>query len=306
MLPHLLYLLISSVLLASIATRGPETFTQKPPNAEFLLTESGRARNLSPASAAPAEVKLISYNIRWRSGDELREMIELLKHDPEIGGAQIIGLQEVDRNKKRTGNTNTAKLIAEELGMYYAWAAPPVVKDDQEEETGVGILSSYPISDVRRLVLAHEGPGKRRRVAIGATIGIGGSPVRVYSVHAETRISVTKRIEQLKTVLQDLESFPKDLAAVVLGDFNTWQPGAVKKTTKFFLDEKFTTPFPNDRETFLQRILGVPITMKLDWIWLRGLESTSYGIDEKICLSDHWPLWTVIKIKPAGPPPKNN
>ena len=73
--------------------------------------------------SAPAEIKLISYNIRWRSGDELREMIELLKHDPEIGKAQIIGLQEVDRNKKRTGNTNTARLIAEELGMYYAWAA---------------------------------------------------------------------------------------------------------------------------------------------------------------------------------------
>jgi endonuclease/exonuclease/phosphatase family metal-dependent hydrolase len=303
---HVVNLLVLGVFLASIGMLGLKTFTQKLPNTEFPLMESGRARNVAPAPSSPIEVKLISYNIRWRSGDELREMIELLKHDQEIGGAQIIGLQEVDRNKKRTGNTNTARLIADELGMYYAWAAPPVAKRDQEEETGVGILSNYPISDVRRLVLAHEGPGGRRRVAIGATLTIGGSLLRVYSVHAETRISVTKKMEQLKTVLQDLESYPKDLAAIVLGDFNTWEPSAVKKTTQLFAGEEFTTPFPNDRETFLQRILGVPISLKLDWIWLRGLEASSYGIDEKICLSDHWPLWTVIKIKPAGPHSKNN
>ena len=99
---HFHTLLVASVLLTSIATLGVATFTQKPTNTEFSLMESGRARNISPAPAAPAEVKLVSYNIRWRSGDQLREMIELLKHDPEIGKAQIIGLQEVDRDKKRT------------------------------------------------------------------------------------------------------------------------------------------------------------------------------------------------------------
>ena len=72
--------------------------------------------------------------------------MELLKHDQEIGGAAIIGLQEVDRNKKRTEHKNTVKLIAETLGFYYAWTAPPATKAGQEEETGVAILSSYPLS----------------------------------------------------------------------------------------------------------------------------------------------------------------
>jgi len=277
-----------------------ELFPQKPSKLDSTLLESGRATKISPSRQRPAELKLVSYNIRWRSGDELREMIELLKHDQEIGGAQIIGLQEVDRNRKRTGNTNTAKLMAEELGMHYAWAAPPASKENKEEETGVAILSIYPISDVRGLLLAHKGPGGRRRAAIGATIDIAGSPVRIYSVHSETRIPVTKKIEQLKTVLQDLEAYPKDLAAVVLGDFNTWEPDAVTEMTRFFLSKEFSTPFPNDRETFLRRILSIPISLKLDWIWLRGLESQSYGIDEKICLSDHWPLWTVVKIGTAN------
>ena len=37
-----------------------------------------------------------------------------------------------------------------------------------------------------------------------------------------------------------------------------------------FSGTKFTTPFPNDRETFLQRILAIPFNLKLDCIWLRG------------------------------------
>ncbi len=73
----------------------------------------------------PAEIKIVSYNIRWRGGDELRALIEVLRDDTEIGGAAIIGLQEVDRNKERTDCINTARMMAETLGMYYAWAAPP-------------------------------------------------------------------------------------------------------------------------------------------------------------------------------------
>lgn len=267
---------------------------QRLPDSELL--EVGRGR-VAPIAHAPAEIKIVSYNIRWRSGEELRELIKLLKDDPDVGGASVIGLQEVDRNKKRTNNINTVKLIAEELGKHYVWAAPPGTKADKEEETGVAILSSYPLSDVHRVVLPHEGPGGRRRVAIGATLVVAGAPLRVYSVHSETRLSVENKIGQMKAVLQDLEQFPRDISAVILGDFNTWEPDAVEKTSELFTTEKFSTPFKNDQETFWRRVLSIPITLKLDWIWLRGLETTSSGVDEKICLSDHWPLWVVVRVK---------
>jgi hypothetical protein len=41
----------------------------------------------------------------------------------------------------------------------------------------------------------------------------------------------------------------------------------------------------------------VPIELRLDWIWLRGLEAATFGIDRKVEVSDHWPLWTNIKFK---------
>ena len=270
--------------------------SQTSPDSELL--EKGRAKNLAHAPKGPSEIKVVSYNIRWRGGEELDQLIKSLKNDTEIGGASIIGLQEVDRNKERTGNLNTVKVLAEKLGYYYAWAAPPTAKPKMEEETGVAILSSYPLTDLRRIVLPHPGPGRRRRVAIGATVDVGGTPLRIYSVHSENRISVNKKLEQTKAVLDDLAQYPKHMRAIILGDLNTWEGDAVKKTSELFVRENFKTPFDNGKSTFLRTVLVIPIRLKLDWIWLRGLEATSHGIERSVSFSDHWPLWTVLRLNP--------
>jgi endonuclease/exonuclease/phosphatase family metal-dependent hydrolase len=268
-------------------------------NNDSLLLESGKAATVKTKTTAPAEFKIVSYNIRWRSGDDLKKLNKLLKEDPEIGSAAIIALQEVDRKKKRTGNSNVAKIIAEELGMHYAWAAPPPAKTGDEEETGVALLSVYPLSDVRRIVLPHEGPNKRRRVGIGATIEVDDQEWRVYSIHAETRISVDKKMEQFKAILDDLATYPSTMPAIVMGDFNTWEANADRKTIKLFTAAGMRTPF-GAQNTFRRKIVIMPIEFRLDWVWLRGLEAASYGIDRKVEVSDHWPLWTNVKVPSSG------
>lgn len=264
------------------------------PRSDVPLLESGKAANVRQQTPSPAEIKIISYNIRWRSGDDLKTLIKLFQTDPEIGNAQILALQEVDRNKKRSGNNNTAKMIADELGMHYVWAAPPTPKPTDEEETGVAILSVYPLSDVERIVLPHKGPNGRRRVALGATVEIEKQRWRVYSAHSETRIAVSKKLEQFKALLDDLAHYPANMPAIIMGDLNTWEPNADGKTSKFFLDSGLKTPF-GDEATFKRRVLFVPLELKLDWVWLRGLEAASCGIDRKIEVSDHFPLWTNLK-----------
>ena len=266
------------------------------PPFDATLLESGKGATLRKQTSTPPEIKIVSYNIRWRSGGELRKITELLQNDPEIGGASILGLQEVDRRKKRSGNHNTVKMIADELGLHYVWAAPPSPKPNDEEETGVAILSVYPLTDVRRIVLPHNGPNGRRRVALGATVEIDNRRWRVYSAHAETRLSFDKKLEQFKAVLEDLAQFPPDMPAVIMGDLNTWEAGAGRKTIKFFTDAGLKTSFGKE-PTFRRRVLFVPIELELDWVWLRGLEATSFGIDRTSEVSDHWPLWTNVKFK---------
>ena len=259
------------------------------------LLESGQAPTIKKPTSAPTEIKVISYNIRWRGGDDLQTLIKLLQEDPEIGGASILALQEVDRHKKRTGHNNTVKIIADALGMHYAWAAPPMPKPTDEEETGVAILSVYPLSDVQRIVLPHHGPNKRRRVALGATVEMHNQRWRIYSAHAETRVKIGKKLEQYKAVLDDLAHFPADMPAIIMGDFNTWEPNVHGKVTKLFSNAGLKTPF-GGQSTFRRKVLFVPIELKLDWVWLRGLEAATFGIDRKVEVSDHWPLWTNVKI----------
>jgi endonuclease/exonuclease/phosphatase family metal-dependent hydrolase len=244
------------------------------------------------------DFKVVSYNIRFRAGEDLKKLAELLRNDPEIGEAVVLGLQEVDRNKKRTGNQNTVRQLAEELGMHYAWAAPPPPKPSQEEETGVALLSPYPLTEVKRLVLPHEGPGGRRRAGIGATIKLGDTNLRAYSVHSETRMSMDKKIDQMKAALDDLATHPADMPAIVMGDLNTWEADAGTRTVKLFKGAGFHTPFDGD-STFCQQILFVPLKLKLDWIWLRNVEAKARGIDRQVKLSDHWPLWMKVSIKRA-------
>ena len=265
-------------------------------DSDSALLETGGAKDVHVKRAAPTEIKIVQYNMRWRGGDDLTALIKLLKDDEVIGGAAVIGLQEVDRNKKRTNRINTAKKMAEELGMHYAWAAPPPAagKESDEEETGVAILSPYPLTDVTRIVLPNPGPGGRRRVALGATVHIGEESLRVYSVHAEIRTSNEKRTGQLQAVLDDLQSnHLKVKHSVVLGDFNTLTPKDKNATSRLFTDKEFRTPFSNDAPTWRTFI----IQLKLDWVWLRGLDVKGYGIDKKVEMSDHWPLWAVVSMK---------
>ena len=261
---------------------------------DSLLLETGTAKQVLKPAEASHDFPIVTYNIRWRTGDELTKIAEWLKGKRPT----LIALQEVDRSKQRTRKTNNARALAEQLGMYYAWAAPPLPNKSKEteEETGVELLSPYPLTNVTRLVLPHEGPGGRWRVALGATVKIGKSEVRVYSVHAETRIPIDQKIDQFRAVMTDLNRFPKSMPAIIMGDFNSWEPATVKKVRQMFTDEGFTTPFSDDEETFKRNAILFDLTLKLDWVWLRGLKATSSGIDRSISVSDHFPLWAEASL----------
>src|SRR5687768_13679223 len=69
---------------------------------DSTLLEIGQATKLRPVAAITGDFKVVSFNIRFRGGEDLKKLAELLRSDPEIGEAIVLGLQEVDRNKKRT------------------------------------------------------------------------------------------------------------------------------------------------------------------------------------------------------------
>ena len=289
--------MLKSILTFSLILLAFDVFRvlpQKDLPAPKPRLETGQAAKIISGPDPPAEIIVVSYNIRWRTGAELEQIASWLKSKH----AMVIALQEVDRAKQRTSKTNNAQALAESLGMYYAWAAPPANKENQEEETGVELLSAYPLTDVTPMILPHKGPG-RWRAAIGATIRVGKTSVRVYSVHSETRMTLGQKLDQYRAAIDDLARFPKSMPAIVMGDFNSWEPPTVDAVRKLFAQENFSTPFPDDESTFKRSAVVFDVTLKLDWIWLRGLPAKSYGIDRTLTVSDHFPLWTEVSVAPV-------
>ena len=252
------------------------------------LLETGSPRTAVPAPR-PGAVRVVTYNVRYPGLEGVKRIAEALRTDREIGGAAIVALQEIDRDKKRTGNVNTARALADELGMHYAWAGQPRRgEDDDEEDTGIALLSAYPISAVERLVLPHAGPGGRRRVALGATVHMQPKPVRVWVVHSERRIPLEERLAQLRAVLDALARGPHADRAIVLGDFNTFR--IVDEAVALFEKSGFATPVPHDVPTLEVAF----VKTKLDWIWLRGLRPTGGGVARHVDYSDHSPVWVDV------------
>jgi len=93
-------------------------------------------------------------------------------------------------------------------------------------------------------------------------------------------------------VLEDLGLHRGAAGAIVLGDFNTIKGKDVKAARRLFTQAGFTTPLQDDRTTWRTFV----IKLKLDWLWLRGLEARSAGIDKDVDLSDHWPLWATVRL----------
>ena len=87
-------------------------------------------------------------------------------------------------------------------------------------------------------------------VALGACVKLDNVDLRIYSAHAETRISMEKKLDQLSALLEDLNQHAPKSPAIIVGDFNTWQGDAAPKTIKLFSDAGFETPFGNEKTFF--------------------------------------------------------
>ena len=164
--------------------------------------------------AGPTEegvLRVASYNIRlggmWYGYD-----MEALAEEIRNSGADIIGLQEVDNNTDRNRYQETMKLLGEELGYYYYFNQ---VSELEGGGYGDGILSRYPITDVKEIPLQMVSQYATYGELTVAAIDVDGTEVLFGNTHFfEIDAEVSKVFQQIYDVMKDHDPF------VVVGDFN--------------------------------------------------------------------------------------
>ena len=156
----------------------------------------------------------VSYNIQWGTGKDGR--IDLSRIAGEIGAADVIALQEVERFWTRSHRSDqTAELAA--LFPDHHWVYGPGLdldgsqRDEQgrlvrrRRQFGNMLLSRAPILSSRNHMLpkiALEETLSLQRAALEAVIEVPSGPLRVYSVHlnhssAEERLGQIARLHEV-------------------------------------------------------------------------------------------------------------
>ena len=168
-------------------------------------------------------MRLVTYNIQYTKGRDGR--FDLGRIAETVRGADIIGMQEVDRYWQRTGSEDQAAALAERFPGY-AWvygagydapARPTLTEQASAEERGRRrqhgnmILSRWPILSSRVLHLPKAKPQEfcQLRVVLEAVIDPPSGPLRVYCTHL-CHISAATRLPQVEQMLTYFRTLPNE------------------------------------------------------------------------------------------------
>ena len=183
----------------------------------------------APPEEVPDSLGALVFNME--RGVHLEEIREFLQDCPAIRPFDLILANELDDGCARSGNRNTARELAEALGLNYAWGLEFIELVNDENAKGFhgnAVFSRWPIrrAGVIRLPEQYNWYFDRQkriggRLAVFAQLEVGGAPLGVVSIHLENRTDGLGRQAQMRTILEAVRRELPDMPLILGGDLNT-------------------------------------------------------------------------------------
>ena len=178
--------------------------------------------------------RAVSWNIN--RGCRFDEILEFLRS----ADADLILLQECDRNALRSGGRNVAREIAQHLEMNYAFGIEFLElsqgNGDAPAHHGQATLCRLPLSNPRVLRFAQQSnfwrprwfmpsiPQLQRRLggrmALVCEITLNQTKMAIYNLHLESRSREHLRCRQVCEALVDSRRYGHNIPTLIAGDFN--------------------------------------------------------------------------------------
>lgn len=241
--------------------------------------------------------------------ENIRQAAAAFSNGELLPRVDVLALQEADKRTARAGGHHVARELAEALKT--AWVHLPAgiprgqkplarqwwldfeepIELYDEGDTGVALLSRFPMSDVTRIDLPWKDCPWRPRLAMGATVSAGNQTLRIINAHVDPHAAVGGQLEQLEVLLENAERTAHP--TLILGDFNTLSKRKAVETRSFLESGGYSTPFPTGTATWR----GAGLRLHADWIFGRGVNISRWGVARPLNVSDHWPVWVEIDLK---------
>jgi endonuclease/exonuclease/phosphatase family metal-dependent hydrolase len=257
----------------------------------------------------PQRIRVVNWNID--RGLRLPEITDFL----ESQQADLLILQEVDLNARRTHFLNVAEELARKLEMNYVFGREFEELTQESRATpayhGQAALSRWPLRSPRvirfrsqsgfwrpRWFLPRTAPFQERlggRIALVTDVDVMGRTFRVYNLHLESRGDDKLRLSQLTEVLDDAATVAPRVPQLLAGDLNFDISGGLaadliqKAGFRNVLGDSrhYTRPAHN--------LFGSP--RSIDWALVSGsLEATEGQLHEKVNASDHYPITFTLRF----------
>lgn len=191
-----------------------------------------------PSMLERRSIRATAWNIE--RGLRLDSLIRVLKEDERLRGSDVLLLTELDYGMARSGNRFVAREIAESLEMNYAFAPcylalnkgsgveKFVTGENELALHGNAVFSRYPLRRAHQISLPNgkdkmrgveKRLGNQRTVIADMEHPLGD--VRLVSLHLDAHSTQRHRHQQMKLVLDHLNTLEPRLPTLIGGDWNT-------------------------------------------------------------------------------------
>jgi endonuclease/exonuclease/phosphatase family metal-dependent hydrolase len=255
--------------------------------------------------------RAITWNID--RGLQLEKIIDFL----EAQRADVIALQEVDLNARRTGYRNIAENLAKRLRMNYVFGCEfqelAQGRRNAPAYHGQATLSCWPLSKSRVIRFHHQSnfwkpkwylprtePFEQRlggRIALLTEAEIFGRKLVFYNVHLESRGDRNIRLAQVSETVDDAGQYAANVPVILAGDLNLDLSRSILSASALERAGFHSAiELPPPHTTTPRGILRHRKT--IDWVYLAGpIVSTSAGVSDDVSASDHYPIWFDLKFR---------